>query len=268
MSKPGVTGQIAVVTGGSSGIGAAVVGRLLTAGARCVVLDVAKPGSLQNYSDSTALVHIEGDVRDADTVRLAFETAVKEFGVPTICVAAAAVERQDLTHSVAFGDLDEWVRVMGINVDGTLNTVRQFAETASGQGVAGAAVTVSSTAGLRPSAGVYSISKAAVVMLTRVLALELAPHRIRVNCVAPGYSDTPMMRRVAEQAFGDAATGLRQLADQVPLGYVAAPEDVADVVLFLVSDDSRYLTGATIPVDGGVSNVHAVASWDASPTSG
>ncbi|MBI3647823.1 MAG: SDR family oxidoreductase [Actinobacteria bacterium] len=168
-------------------------------------------------------------------------------GPVDLLVNAAGIYR--FRPAVELG-VDEWEEVLGINLRGTWLVSREVARELLAGGGAGSIVNISSTAGLVADAAEpavhYNASKAGVIALTRQCAVEWAP-RIRVNAVCPGLIDTPMLR-----IMDDPAAGQRYLDTMVPLGRIGRPEDVARTIAFLASEDAAYVTGAALPVDGGV----------------
>jgi len=229
-------GRRALVTGGLSGIGAATVRVLEEARARVAVLD----------RDAGADVIV--DVRDAAGMDAAVAAAAEVLdGPPDVLVASAGVYRIAPLLEL---DPAEWDDVLDTNLRGTFLAGRAVARLLIGAGRGGAIVNLASTAALvgdaaEPTAH-YNASKAGVVALTRQMAIELAPHRIRVNCVCPGVIDTPMLR-----LMDDPAAGERFLRESVPLGRLGTAEEVARVIAFLASDEAAYVTGVAVPIDGG-----------------
>jgi len=229
-------GRRAIVTGGQSGIGAATAALLRSRGAAVAVLDRG-PGA-----DVTV------DVRDSESVEAAVAAAAAHLGGPAdVLVASAGIYR-----IAPFLDLEpgEWDDVMATNLRGTYLTGRAFARALVAGRRPGAIVNLASTAAVvgdaeEPGAH-YNASKAGVVSLTRQMAIELAPHGIRVNCVCPGVIDTPMLRLMDDPAVGE-----RYLRASVPLRRLGTAAEVAATIVFLASDDAAYITGAALPIDGG-----------------
>jgi NAD(P)-dependent dehydrogenase (short-subunit alcohol dehydrogenase family) len=252
--------RTALVTGGASGIGAAVVQRLAATGARVMIVDLPRQADAaralaQGLSDGQA-AFFGADVRDPAAVRDAVRACEEKLGLPTGIVLAAGLEA-DFHHTVTWGDLEHLRDVVDVNLMGSLHVARAVAQRLVEDKLEGSMVLFSSTAGKRPSAGIYSVAKAAVVMLSRTLAAELSEHGIRVNAVSPGYHRTPMMERLAEAEFGDTESGLEQIAERVPLGRLGTADDVATSVMFLLSSESSYMTGTTLFPDGGIANRNA-----------
>ena len=242
-------GRVALVTGASRGIGRAVALALAHAGAD-VVIAARKEADLQGVADEVralgrrALAVPAHLARRSDVDRL-FDTALETLGRLDILVNNAA------TNPV-FGPLvdvpeDAWDRIMALNVKGYLFAAQRAAQAMAPLG-RGAIVNVASTAGLRasPGLGAYSVSKAAVIMLTRVLGRELAPLGIRVNCVAPALIETRF-----SEALWKNAENLSWYLKSTPLGRTGQPEEVAGAVVYLCSDAASYVTGQTLPLDGG-----------------
>jgi NAD(P)-dependent dehydrogenase (short-subunit alcohol dehydrogenase family) len=241
-------GKTAVVTGGGSGIGRGTAIALAEAGCQLFVLDLSadaaeETASAIRTSGSIAIAH-QGDTTDLAQVAAAAQRFRTEFGAADVLVNNAGVIGQG---ELLDASLDAWRRTLDINLTGYLICAREF-----GRGMierrSGSIVHVTSICGIDPSkgSGAYSSSKAAATMLMRQLALELAPHGIRSNAVAPGLVRTPL----SEPAYSD-SDRLAARERVVPLGRIGSARDIADTILWLASDRSSYITGQQILVDGG-----------------
>jgi len=253
--------RVAIVTGASGGLGKAAVLALADAGAQVVGTDVDIAGMQNTVSEVQSkggkAMAIKADVSKKQEVDAVVEDTVKTFGTVDILVNNAGVE--------SFFPLmklreDGWDKVFDINVKGYY-LFAQAAGRVMMRNKKGSIVQIGSGAGLQvnPYSGAYCTSKAAVTQLSRVLAVELGYHNIRVNCVAPGFIRTNMLG--GGLPGSDAIQ--KRLGELVPLNRVAEPDEIAAVILFLASDMSSYVNGATIYVDGGVTltgyNVEEVA---------
>jgi NAD(P)-dependent dehydrogenase (short-subunit alcohol dehydrogenase family) len=230
-----LTDRVAVVTGGASGIGAAVVAALDAAGATPVVWDLAPD------ADGVAC-----DVTDEASVAAALADTSKRHGVPTVLVASAGIGG---FSQVVEMNVPEWRRVLDVNLTGTMLCLRAVGSAMVGGGRAGAMVAVSSIDGRAAERGMaaYCCSKAAVDMLVQVAAAELGPAGIRVNAVAPGVTDTPLFTGSAGLIPGY----IDALSARTPMGRLGTPADVAGAVLALLTTD--WVTGQSLAVDGGLS---------------
>ena len=246
-----LTGRAAVVSGGSSGMGAAICARLSQAGAAVVVggRDAQRAEAVVEAITTAggAAVASLGDVGHPATASRAMTVAVDAFGGVDIVVnAAGVIHRAD---AVGTSD-DDWRRVMSANVDGVFYFSRAAVTAMRGRG--GAIVNISSTCGLVGSAAMaaYCAAKGAVTNLTRAMALDHAGEGIRINAVCPGAIDTPMLR--SGRAPGtDMASVLEQNRADIPEGRIPEPEEVADLVVYLCTDRARHINGANIAIDGG-----------------
>ncbi len=239
----GIAGRRAVVTGAGSGIGRASAQALAAAGAEVIGVD-RDPSALAD----TGLAAESCDISvEADVLALA-----ERVGPCDIVVNAAGIIRPGALSEV---ELADWNALIAVNLTGYLLTSRAFAIGMRGRG-GGALVHVASISGAHPQAnsGAYSASKAALIVMSQQLALELGAQGIRSNTVSPGMVRTPM----TEQYYAVPGVTERRGA-AVPLGRVADPFDIADVVAFLASDRARYVTGADIVVDGGFTTT--LMSW-------
>lgn len=243
-------GRAVLITGAGSGIGAAVCQRLAGEGARIAAVDLDADGLDAVVETVSAaggeIVSVICDVADEAAVRAGVRQAVDTFGDLRGVVHCAAVFPAEDQVPIHRADLSTFQRVVDVNLTGTFlvlkHTVQSLARTGGG-----AIVTFSSIAALRQGGGTgYAASKGGVLSLTRAVAAQWGRRGIRANAICPGGVETPMTDALfALPAMREAVEG------STPLGRVAAPSELAATVAFLVSDDSSYLTGATIIVDGG-----------------
>jgi NAD(P)-dependent dehydrogenase (short-subunit alcohol dehydrogenase family) len=235
-------GQVAVITGGASGIGAATARRFAAEGARVAVLDRDADGAEKVASEVGGKAH-PVDVRDGDAVDDAIAKIMAGVGRIDVLVNNAGIGDLRPLHTV---DDRLWHRLIDVNLTGTFNATRAVVPHMLTRG-AGTIVNNASLSGLMPTRNeaAYSAAKAGVIALTKSGALEYGP-TVRVNCVAPGHIRTPLTA-VWEQ-MPDA---FAPIADAIPLGRIGEADEVAEVILFLASRRSSYVTGQTIVIDGG-----------------
>lgn len=230
----------ALVTGASGGIGAAIVRRLQAEGATVTGTDL---------TPSDADFHIDGNLMDAEFCDALPEQAMAKMGGLDILINnAGIITRGDITQA---SDVD-LERTMAINVEAPFRLCRAAIPLMADKG-GGAIVNTSSCWGVHPGPNhpVYVMSKAAIASLTQCLGMDHAHQNIRVNAVCPNEVNTPMIRTGFETRGLDPDKAIEELNASVPLGRIAEPEDIADVVLFLASDQSRYMCGALLEVNGG-----------------
>ena len=238
-----VEGHRALVTGGGSGIGRAVALRLTEEGARVAVLD-RDPERAEKVAAETGGIGLQVDVTDADALTRAVDHAAGELGGLSIVHANAGIGTMN-----AVGEMSpqEWRTIIDVNLTGVFHTVHAALPHLLANGD-GRVVCTSSISGVRPAEGeaAYAAAKAGVAAFTASLALEYAPV-VRANAVAPGMISTSLTAPLL------ATPGIvERMVARTPAARIGEPEDVADVVLFLVSDLSRFVTGQNITVDGGM----------------
>ena len=237
---------VAVVTGGASGIGAAIAARLHHGGASVAVLD------LQPQEADPAHFAVEADVGDDTSVRAAIAAVVEKFGRIDIVINNAGIGARG---TVADNDDEEWARVFNINVIGMARIARaalpHLRESPSAAIVNTSSI--AATAGL-PQRALYSASKGAVLSLTRAMAADHLHEGIRVNCVNPGTADTPWVGRLLDAA-DDPAAERAALNSRQPHGRLVSAAEVADAVAYLASPRAGSTTGTSIAVDGGMQNL-------------
>lgn len=253
MRDSGLSGRLALVTGAAGGIGAAVVRQLVEEGARVVATDVEEAGVVALAAELGAAVTPAAlDVRSSASVTTLITHIEHHIGPIDLLANVAGV----LSHvPVVEMDDEEWEQVLDINAGGVFRVSRAVARAMQPRG-RGAMVTVSSNAAGIPrhAMAAYAASKAAATMFTRCLGLELAPHGIRCNIVAPGSTLTPMQTGMwaDEQGAARVIAGTPEtFKSGIPLGKLAKPEDVADAVIYLLSDRAGHVTMADLYVDGG-----------------
>ena len=255
-----LAGKTAIVSGAASGIGRAASELFAREGARVVAVDLAANvedvvhGIVDVGDHAVALI---GDAADAAFVAHAVETAVQRFGGLDVAFANAGVSGglvtlPDLTTA-------DWERILRVNLIGPFLMVQAAARVMVPQG-RGSIVCTASVAGLRFGAGgmPYSASKAGVISLVQTAANQLAGSGVRVNAICPGLTETGMTQPMfdAARARGSGA----KLGQLNPLKRAASPSEIAQVALFLASDDASYVNGQAIPVDGGLSSSHPVVA--------
>jgi 3-oxoacyl-[acyl-carrier protein] reductase len=230
------SGRVALVTGGSSGIGAAVARRLADEGAQVASLDLDSdaPGGV---------LAVTGDVSRSADVEAAVARVHGELGPIDVLVCSAGVPGASLP-TVDVSD-EEWRRVLGVNADGVFFCNRAVIPSMVERGY-GRIVNVASIAGKEgnPMAGAYSASKAAVIALTKAVGKDIARTGVLVNCVAPAVIETPILDGITEEHIG-------YMVDRIPMGRMGEPEEVAALICWLASEECSFSTGATYDISGG-----------------
>ena len=245
-----LTKQVALITGGNSGIGLCTVKRFLEAGARVVVADLAPECTLEAQPN---LLYRQCDVTQEDQVKSAMEEAVTAFDSLTVVVNNAGTFSN--YNAIQDKSADDFLRCHQVNLMGALHAMKYAAKLMTG---GGSVVNTASAAGLIGVVGLsyYAASKHALVGLSKSAALELASHQIRVNCVCPSSVDTPM----SNAEGGEDLLAAEKLL--VPLGRICTPEEAAALIHFLASPESAFISGQAIMLDGGMSAGTSTAAFD------
>jgi NAD(P)-dependent dehydrogenase (short-subunit alcohol dehydrogenase family) len=242
-------GKVALVTGGASGIGAAAARRFASEGAQVVVADIDEDGARLLADDLPDGFAVTVDTADASSVEAAVRRAVDHYGrIDVVFNNAGIAGAQQPLHELP---VEDWRKVRGINGDGMFHVMKyciaQMLKTGGGS-----IVNTSSTAGLTGQVNIspYTFAKAGLVGLTRSAAIEYAAQNIRINAIAPTVVWTPLVERFAQSA-PDPVAMRAAMENYNPMPGIPMPEDVAAVVAFLASDEARWITGHTLPIDGG-----------------
>ena len=260
-------GRVAVITGGSSGLGRASAERYAKEGAKVVIADVnverGENAAAEMSAGGAPIEFIYVDVTSEESQQALFDDVVRRYGrLDTVLAAAGVSSANYVSGEVADmndedpeanflhrRDINDWQRVIDINLTGTMITDRIAAQHMLKLGTPGTIVNIASIAGKRPLAGAadYCVSKAGVIMLTNVMATELSATNIRINAIGPGFIETPM------------TAGIRQSPDwmdnvmmMTPMQRFGQPNEIANTALFLASDESSYFTGQTLFANGGM----------------
>ena len=244
-----VDGKVALVAGSGGGIGGAGAAGLAREGAAVLCADIdaaAAEATAARIRDAGGRANaLALDVRDRPAVDAAIAAAVSGFGRLDVLLDCAGV-----SQTASFLDLDpgEWNRVIAVNLTGMFHLGQAAAQQMVRQGSGGSIINVTSQLAevARPERAAYVASKGGGRSLTQAMALELAPHGIRVNAIAPG----PTLTGLTRASYADPERR-RATTAQIPLGRLGEPEDIVGAILFLASDESRWVTGSTVTVDGG-----------------
>ncbi len=244
-----LSGKIAIITGGTRGIGRAITLALCNEGADCAFTyasrkDLAESLTKEIEDMGRRVISAQVDVRDYEGTKDFVDSVKGAFGKLDILINNAGITRD---KSLFMMSREEWAEVIDTDLTGVFNMTRACIITFLKQ-KSGNIVNISSSSGLHPLPGQtnYAAAKAGIIGFTKALAKEVAPYNIRVNAIAPGFVETDMTATLSENYK-------QKLLNTIPAGRFGKPEEIARVVLFLCSDDSRYLTGQTIEIDGGLS---------------
>jgi NAD(P)-dependent dehydrogenase (short-subunit alcohol dehydrogenase family) len=246
MPQEHLDGRVAVVTGGSNGLGRAITQALTEAGGRVVICDLVDSGY---FDGSGQVMTVTADIAEPGTADKVINAAVRRWGRADILVNDAATYPDGTLLDMPAG---AWRRVFDVNVHGTFAMTQAFARHCVQRAAVGASIvniTTGSARSPRPGGGAYAASKSALETMTKTFAMELGRHDIRVNAVSPGYID---VRQWSEAHPDRAPDELRAaLVASIPLGRAGDPRDIAAAVLFLASAAAEHITGAVLDVDGG-----------------
>ena len=241
-----LAGKIAIVTGGSRGIGKATAILLAKHGALVTITSKNKTALENTAKEMKNVLAIAGDIRKKSDVKNVVKNTFEKFGRIDILVNNAGIfPKVKPLHEISE---EEWNEVIDVNLTGQFRFTKEVLPYLMKTN--GCIVNVSSDAGLKSfanfEADAYTASKGALVLLTKAWAIEYAKYKIRVNCVCPGIVETDM----TEPFLGNEIDRLMAVAEH-PIGRIGTPEDVAKAILYLVSEDSSWITGAILPIDGG-----------------
>jgi len=234
--------KVAIVTGGSSGIGKAIAERYVEEGAEVVIADIDEEEG-EEVADEIGCEFTRCDVSDWENVKDLVESTVERHGRLDVMVNNAGIGSRSTIEEM---DIDEWEKILSVDLDGvmygTKAAVPHLKETE------GCVINMGSIYGLTGDIGAtaYNAAKGGVVNFTRSVADDLAHQNVRVNSICPGFVDTPMI----EEAMEDEEFK-QHVMNMTPMKRVAQPEEIADVAVFLASEESSYITGVNLPVDGG-----------------
>lgn len=237
MSK--LQGKVAVITGGASGIGAATAKLFSEHGAKLVLVDLQEDLGTSFAQELPDAIFVKADVTNEEQVANVFEKAKEAYGQVDVVFNNAGIGKVTPTHEVSY---DEWRKTVSVDLDGVFlvarEAIRSFQQTGGG-----VIVNTASMYGWvgSPGSAAYNAAKGGVVNFTRSIGLEYAEHNIRVNALCPGFIDTPIIPEESKDI----------LKQMTPMKRLGQSEEMAKAVLFLASDDSSFMTGASLVIDGG-----------------
>jgi NAD(P)-dependent dehydrogenase (short-subunit alcohol dehydrogenase family) len=248
-------GKAALVTGGGSGLGRAIAVRFVAEGARVLVTDVNLAGCEETLAaipaaDRSRAVARRLDVSREPEVEAAVADAVQRWGGLDVMVANAGIGAPGFLADLP---LEDWQRVLEVDLTGVFLCARHAMRAMRASDRGGSILVMSSIAGLHgtPMLGAYGPSKAAVLQLVQTLALEGAPSHVRANALCPVWTESPMVDAFVEGLGLTKEQGAKRLVRDIPLGRLGKPDDVAWAAVYLASDESAFVTGVALPIDGG-----------------
>jgi 3alpha(or 20beta)-hydroxysteroid dehydrogenase len=252
-----LNGKVAMITGGGRGIGEAIARRFVAEGAKVVITDIQE-GLLKRLVKKLKpgrAAFCAGDVTKLDDVKKMVQETIRFGGKIDILVNNAGI---DPPGNIVDVDVDQWKKVLDVNLTGPFLCMKAAIPYMKKQG-GGSIISIASLAGVRclPNMPAYCASKGGLIQLTLQAALQYGPKKIRSNVVAPGATKTEMLKK----AIGK--EGLKKIAKSIPLRRIADPKEMASVCSFLASDDSSFINGSVLLVDGGVAVIdHSGIAWD------
>lgn len=235
--------RVVLITGGTTGIGAKTALMFKENGYQVVCNYIGNKEKAQSFSATTGIAVYEWDVTDPDACEAGFKKISDDFGPVSILVNNAGIIKD---HTITKMTVEEWQSVLNVDLNACFYMARQAVPAMKEQKF-GRIISLSSVNGLAGQFGQtnYAAAKAGIIGFTKSLALETARYGITANAVAPGYTDTNMMQAVPDET-------LQKIIDKVPVGRLAKPEEIARAILFLAHDESGFITGETLSVNGGL----------------
>ncbi len=244
----GLKGKVILITGGASGLGKATAERFDKEGAKVVIADINEEGKnvAENLNNA---IFINTDVTDHEQVKKSIDKAVEKFGQVDVIFNNAGIDGEQ--KPTGESTIENWERVRSIDLDGAFYFLKYGLEQMKEQG-SGVIINAASTAGLVGFENIppYTAAKGALVQLTKSTAMEYAEHGIRVNAIAPSVVKTALVENFIAESEDPEATE-KEFNSLNPMPGWIQPEDVASAVAFLASDEAKYITGHTLPIDGG-----------------
>lgn len=249
-----VKGKVAIVTGGGSGIGEATAKLLAAEGAKVTVVDIDDANGervakeIRDAGGTAAFRYL--DISREDDIIMVFKEAFEEYGALHILVNNAAIVGRDTPPDATTAE--DWDAVMNVNMRGTFLCTKHAVRYLKQTGQGGSIVNVSSImAMLGGPAHIYNTSKGGIRGMTKSAAYIYAREGIRINSVHPGYVNTPLFQRMASASPAGLEASIKSAGDRIPLGRMGSPEDIANGILYLASDEASYVTGSELVIDGG-----------------
>jgi 3-oxoacyl-[acyl-carrier protein] reductase len=240
--------KVALVTGSSRGIGRAIAIELAKRGVSVIINNDHNPQEgLEVMNEIKKMgqqaIYLQADVSDLSQVKKMIEKIIDEFGRIDILVNNAGITRDNILENM---DIDDWNRVISVNLTGTFNCTKSVVKYIKKQG-GGKIINISSISAETGNIGQsnYSAAKGGIISFTKTVAKEYAKYGITVNAVAPGFIKTKMLETIPEKV-------MQKILNQIPLGRLGEPEEVAKLICFLVSEDANYMTGHVININGGI----------------